>query len=733
MMAAGGVNRIATAGGVVVEISQATKSGGLAKKLVLKDANLTVLQAVTSTTSSKKYIQFKDKTHSTIRKLEASTVLISRLASEGKLTLKFPESGEFIFIKASPSACMSLKNAIVDVPPDQQQRVTGNHAHRPATTAGVQGRPPEGTGRVEKSARSPLGTLPHHNLDGLTSLQLKAVELVRSGRSVFITGGAGVGKSYLISDVLTQMYNALGSKIVAVTASTGMAAMQLGGVTLHRFAGMRSASLDLQRVYADISKSPAAVQRWKSTSLLFVDEVSMIDGRLFDILDRIARKLRATPHLPFGGIQLVLSGDFLQLPPVPQPRTHVPVQPSRPVTAAPVPVTASKKSHSTVECKTGTGTVNAQGAVSSAGTATVSTGGNENGTRLNEYLWNESLEYFTREQQSVSELTDGRCKSVMSTRTAVSAISAASLSLREDRAPFAFEAMCWPKAVQHTIALTEVLRQKQSEFVSMLNSIRLGNCSEATARKLFARAPANSSRLYRKPSSNHQRSASISSAVANDNVRAITRLLALRKEVEAVNAAELLKLKTPETVFDATDLHHDTSIFGRLDLDKHTSPAERKLVLKEGCEVILVKTSDAARGLVNGCRGRVESIDPLTGRVKVFWNHLGFSTVVARSRFVVKWGGRIIASRDQLPLNHAWAVSIHKSQGLTLFAAEVNFTNIFEAGQAYVALSRAQRFEHLYISGAHSWTEVQEKIKCDPTALEFYVTVARQQQKAAQQ
>ena len=104
---------------------------------------------------------------------------------------------------------------------------------------------------------------------------------------------------------------------IAVTASTGLAACNVGGVTLHSFAGIGLGKEEVPELVRKIKRNQKAKHRWMRTKVLIVDEVSMVDGELFDKLEAIARQLRNNGR-PFGGIQLVVTGDFFQLPPVPE-------------------------------------------------------------------------------------------------------------------------------------------------------------------------------------------------------------------------------------------------------------------------------------------------------------------------------------------------------------------------------------------------------------------------------
>lgn len=137
-------------------------------------------------------------------------------------------------------------------------------------------------------------------------------------KSVFFTGPAGTGKSVLMRAIIAQLKKkyAKDPERLAVTASTGLAACNIGGMTLHSFSGIGLGKDDVQTLVRKIRRNPKAKNRWLKTKVLIVDEISMVDGDLFDKLSQIGRTLRNNGR-PWGGIQLVITGDFFQLPPVP--------------------------------------------------------------------------------------------------------------------------------------------------------------------------------------------------------------------------------------------------------------------------------------------------------------------------------------------------------------------------------------------------------------------------------
>ena len=138
-------------------------------------------------------------------------------------------------------------------------------------------------------------------------------DAMRSGKSVFITGAAGTGKSYIVREIIQEL-RAAKKPGVFVTASTGIAASLLDGTTIHSFAGA-GIGTDFAPLLRAVLASTSAVARWVACAVLVVDEVSMVDGAYFDALDAIARACRGNTR-PFGGIQVIASGDFHQLPPV---------------------------------------------------------------------------------------------------------------------------------------------------------------------------------------------------------------------------------------------------------------------------------------------------------------------------------------------------------------------------------------------------------------------------------
>lgn len=142
--------------------------------------------------------------------------------------------------------------------------------------------------------------------------QALALEIMLSGESVLLTGPAGAGKTFVLNQFI-RLAKAEG-KHVSVTATTGLAATHLGGTTIHAWAGIGVMD-DLPNGFAEhMSKGRRDII--EKTDVLVIDEISMLHDYRLDMVDMACRLVRKQPDIPFGGIQVILSGDFFQLPPI---------------------------------------------------------------------------------------------------------------------------------------------------------------------------------------------------------------------------------------------------------------------------------------------------------------------------------------------------------------------------------------------------------------------------------
>lgn len=511
------------------------------------------------------------------------------------------------------------------------------------------------TPEPEQDVISPSTGLLQHQPDPETYIELTAEQrrvfdmIIKERKNVFFTGAAGTGKSVLLRKVIRElktMRKKWKHDGIAVTASTGLAACNIGGCTLHSFAGVGLGKEPVDVLVKRVKRNRTAVERWRRTKVLIIDEVSMIDAELFDKLEYVAREVRKSTVL-FGGIQLVVTGDFFQLPPV------------------------------------------------------------------------------------MAEARNG-----------------------ED-IQFCFAANCWNEALDATVVLKQVHRQKDTRLSTMLNEMRQGQMSEDTIGAFY-----RLSRPLQTP----------------DGISA-THLYPRRYEVEQFNRKRLAQLQTPSLHFIANDENnapdHLQSMYNCENL-----MAVKDLELKVGAQVMMIKNFD--QQLVNGTLGKIvgfmdrqtfkivekysdsstlssqdimeqcqhgfefDSVmdsealsemrsDPLYRKwcqlketqtpVKLYpYVRFHFPDGQTRDHMILpeKWeledlDGNVMCSREQIPLILAWALSIHKSQGQTLQWVHVDLTKTFEKGQAYVAVSRATSVNGLQVQGFRP-----EKVMVHDKVVDFY-------------
>lgn len=143
--------------------------------------------------------------------------------------------------------------------------------------------------------------------------QSKALAILKSGRNVFLTGSAGTGKTYVLNQFTKHLKDA--KVAVAITASTGIAATHINGVTIHSWSGIGVKQDIDSKGLKRLSFRKDLVKKITKAKVLIIDEISMLHKCQLDLVDKVTRHFK-DPFLPFGGLQIVLCGDFFQLPPI---------------------------------------------------------------------------------------------------------------------------------------------------------------------------------------------------------------------------------------------------------------------------------------------------------------------------------------------------------------------------------------------------------------------------------
>ncbi|KAA0174538.1 hypothetical protein FNF27_03912 [Cafeteria roenbergensis] len=269
------------------------------------------------------------------------------------------------------------------------------------------------------------------------------------------------------------------------------------------------------------------------------------------------------------------------------------------------------------------------------------------------------------------------------------------------RKPYAFEAACWGKCVSVEVELTRVFRQADRDFVDVLNAIRWGVVTPAARAALDARWGAD---------------VVIAGADGGPAIRP-TLLFTHRADVDAVNEKELARLRGDEVVLRGDDTAHSPGARRALE---SACPAPASLRLRVGAQVMLVRNLDVGAGLVNGARGVVLGFSGTLRYPQVRFAS-GTVTVLGKETFSVQPAAGARAFRKQVPLRLAFAMSVHKSQGTSLDAVSMSLGRVFEAGQAYVALSRARSLAGLSLLDKFK----PECVRACPVALKFYTQLRR--------
>ncbi len=143
--------------------------------------------------------------------------------------------------------------------------------------------------------------------------QQEAFEILKMGYNIFLTGAPGSGKTFLLNQYVNYLKE--NNRAVAVTASTGIAATHMNGTTIHSWSGLGIKERISEFEMAKILKKPYLRKRFKNTNVLIIDEVSMLHAFQFDLLNRICQEFKDSGDA-FGGMQVICSGDFFQLPPI---------------------------------------------------------------------------------------------------------------------------------------------------------------------------------------------------------------------------------------------------------------------------------------------------------------------------------------------------------------------------------------------------------------------------------
>ena len=417
-----------------------------------------------------------------------------------------------------------------------------------------------------------------------------------TGTHLFLTGKAGTGKTTFLKDLKKRS-----PKRMVVTAPTGIAAINASGMTLHSFFQLPLAPYvpdSTFRAEKDVHRYKFSKEKKRlirSLDLLVIDEISMVRADILDAVDAVLRRFRQ-PHLPFGGVQLLMIGDLQQLAPVVKPEE-----------------------------------------------------------------WDMLSQYYDT--------------------------------------PFFFSSRALSETHYATVELKQTYRQTDEHFLALLNNIRTNRADASTLEQLNKRyipdfTPPASPRYIRLTTHN---------------------MLA-----QSINDGELDKLDTPTFTYRA-------KITGNF--PEYNYPTEETLTLKEGAQVMFIKNDHSGeRRYFNGMIGEIVRIDQegfvvhsqdFNGEIRVEreqWDNTRYTL----NEQTMEINEDVEGSFEQFPVRLAWAITIHKSQGLTFSHAIIDARDSFAHGQVYVALSRCRTLEGMVLSSPLS----AGAIICDTTVNNFNAAMA---------
>ncbi|HEY0220794.1 MAG TPA: AAA family ATPase, partial [Candidatus Paceibacterota bacterium] len=143
--------------------------------------------------------------------------------------------------------------------------------------------------------------------------QSDALEILKMGKNVFLTGPAGSGKTFVLNSYIKYLKSH--AVDVAITASTGIAATHIGGQTIHSWSGLGIRDNLTEYELEELLEKQYLYKRFEKTKVLVIDEISMLDSERLDLVDWVCRSMKRNSS-SFGGIQIIVCGDFFQLPPI---------------------------------------------------------------------------------------------------------------------------------------------------------------------------------------------------------------------------------------------------------------------------------------------------------------------------------------------------------------------------------------------------------------------------------
>ena len=458
--------------------------------------------------------------------------------------------------------------------------------------------------------------------------QSSALNILKTGKNVFLTGSAGSGKTYTLNQYIH--YLRARRVPVAVTASTGIAATHMNGTTIHSWSGIGIKDELTERDLSNLARKQFLADRLKDTAVLIIDEISMLHAKQLNLVNQVLKHVRKNDN-PFGGIQVVVAGDFFQLPPI-----------------------------------------GSKGESNRDKFAFMSEAWLDAGFRIC---------YLSEQHRQESAAADG-------------GLNLDDILNQIRRQDVSFEAIA---ALENTFDQNVDIKRTRlythNLNVNKINDKELAALEGETRR--FEASSVGESKL----------------------VDTLKKTVRTQDELILKVGAKVMFIKNNNELGVSNGTMGELIGFAAVKVDdskaKDKAKSDAKADMAED-DTIAIDDEDSSKTADKDKKAKANTKDKSSAAPKmpVVRLNSGREVIAEPEEWIIEdETGDVLASYEQVPLCLAWAITIHKSQGMTLDAAEIDLSRTFELGQGYVALSRLKSLEGLKLLGMNTMS-----LQLDPLA-----------------
>ena len=458
--------------------------------------------------------------------------------------------------------------------------------------------------------------------------QSSALDILKTGQNVFLTGSAGSGKTY----TLNQYINYLRARRVpvAVTASTGIAATHMNGTTIHSWSGIGIKDELSDRDLTNLSRKQFLADRLKDTAVLIIDEISMLHAKQLNLVNQVLKHVRKN-DAAFGGIQVVVAGDFFQLPPI------------------------GSKGES-----------------------------NREKFAFMSEAWLDAkfhICYLSEQHRQVSEAANG-------------GLDLDDILNQIRRQEVTFEAIAALEATfDQNVDINRTRLYTHNLNVNKINDKELAALEGETMR--FEATATGDSKL----------------------VETLKKTVRTQDELILKVGAKVMFIKNNTELGVSNGTMGELIGFAAVKVDDSQNDSNALIDNEDGVDTDNTTDSETDTAKSDKDNAKKDQKNPkskkaVTQKMPVVRLNSGREVIAEPEEWIIEdETGDVLASYLQVPLCLAWAITIHKSQGMTLDAAEIDLSRTFELGQGYVALSRLKSLAGLQLLGMNKMS-----LQLDPLA-----------------